>query len=63
MDEHRLLTVREVARALGVSEVTVRRRIETGELPARQLGGPGTSIRVDAGELQAWLDADPPDAA
>ena len=59
MDERRLLSVKEVARVLGVSQVTVRRRISTGEIPAVRLGGPGKALRVHPDELAAWIDADP----
>lgn len=38
MNEERLLTVREVARACNRSEETVRRWIWSGKLPARKLG-------------------------
>ena len=38
---------------------TVRRRIRDGELPAVQLGGPGSAVRVPRAGLQAWLYADP----
>lgn len=51
----KLLTVAQVARRLNVSEVTVRRRVRAGELPAVQLGGPKTAIRVAEDELAAWL--------
>lgn len=50
-----LLTVREVAERLDVSEKQVYRLIRRGELPAVQLGGPGTAIRIDPDELRAWL--------
>jgi excisionase family DNA binding protein len=63
MDEHRLLTVREVASALGVSEVTVRRRIDAGELGALQLGGKGTALRVPASELAQFVFGEPDEAA
>lgn len=49
-----LLTLEQVAERLNVSTRTVRRLIDRG-LPAVQLGGPGTSVRVDAAELAAWL--------
>jgi hypothetical protein len=29
--------------------------IYEGRLPALQLGGPGTSVRIDTGELEGWL--------
>jgi excisionase family DNA binding protein len=47
-----LLNVREAAARLRVSEKTVRRLIGARILPALRIGG---SIRVDPGELQAWL--------
>lgn len=53
------LTVAEVATELACSEPTVRRRIRDGELPAVQLGGPGSAVRVPRAGLQAWLYADP----
>jgi excisionase family DNA binding protein len=40
----RLLTVREVADRLQLSEKSVRRRIASGELPAVQLGDPARSF-------------------
>jgi excisionase family DNA binding protein len=51
-----LLSVKEVAARLRLHPMTVRRKIESGELPAFQLGGPGTSVRISAGELDAWLE-------
>lgn len=63
MDAGPLLTVREVAAELRVSEDTIRRRIDAGELPAVQLGGRGKSIRIPARELQEWLLADEDDPA
>jgi len=54
-----LLTVPEVARRLRVSRQSVYRRIASGELPAVQLGGPGTPLRVDERELEAWVYGTP----
>ena len=52
-----LLTVFEVAERLNLSESTVRRRIEVGEIPALRLGaGPQSPVRVDPAALEAWLD-------
>jgi excisionase family DNA binding protein len=51
----RLLTVKETATRLGLHPQTVRTKILRGEIPAVQLGGPGTSIRVDPAELELWL--------
>ena len=50
-----LLTVQEAAERLRVSEDTVRRRIREGALPALQLGGRRSPVRIVAGELDAWL--------
>jgi excisionase family DNA binding protein len=50
-----LIPVKEVAARLRLHPMTVRRMIDDGRLPAVQLGGPGTAIRVDAGELNNWL--------
>lgn len=58
-----LLTVNEVAARLRLHPMTVRRMIGDGRLPAVQLGGPGTSIRVDPVELEHWLYEDPAAAA
>lgn len=53
-----MLSVRDVARVLSVSEKTVRRLVhrDQGALPALRVGG---SIRVDPVELEAWLFSDP----
>jgi len=40
------LTVAEVAALLRCSEPTIRRRIRDGALPAVQLGGPHSSVRI-----------------
>jgi excisionase family DNA binding protein len=61
--EARLLSVRETAALLGVSEKTVRRLIAAGVLPALQLGGKGSSVRIPADELSEWLESDPQGAA
>jgi excisionase family DNA binding protein len=53
--EAEYLSVRDVARLLNVSTATVRRHIEAGELPATQLGGPGSAIRIPRAGLDAWL--------
>jgi excisionase family DNA binding protein len=54
-----LLTVRQVAAELRLSEKTVRRLIASGELPAFRLGRKGASVRVDRDELEAWLGREP----
>lgn len=53
--EREYLTIAEVALRLGISVPTVRRKIAAGELPAVQLGGPGTAIRIPHARLEAWL--------
>jgi excisionase family DNA binding protein len=53
-----LLTVREVATRLKLSEKSVRRRIASGELPAVRLGGRGTQLRVDERELDQYVYGD-----
>jgi excisionase family DNA binding protein len=53
-----LLTVREVADRLKLSEKSVRRRIARGELPAVRLGGRGTQLRVDERELDQYVYGD-----
>jgi excisionase family DNA binding protein len=50
-----LLRVPDVARALSVSRASVYRWIATGRLPGVRLGGPGSPLRVPAGELEEWL--------
>jgi excisionase family DNA binding protein len=49
------LTVKETARRLDLHEITVRRKIARGEIPALQLGGPGCAVRVLEDELASWL--------
>ena len=51
-----LLTLRQVAARLGVSEKTARHIAERG-LPAVQVA-PGTAVRIDPDELERWLYAD-----
>jgi excisionase family DNA binding protein len=63
IDKTCLLTIREVASVLGVSEVTVRRKVANGELPAVRLGGKHSAVRVDPEDLEAWLYADTEGAA
>jgi len=51
----RLLRPTDVARRLDVHRNTVYRLIESGQLPALQLGGRGYTVRVDENELEQWL--------
>jgi excisionase family DNA binding protein len=44
-------SVAEAAAWLGVSTITVRRRIDDGTLPRIQLGGKGCSVRIPAEAL------------
>jgi excisionase family DNA binding protein len=53
------LSIREAAEMLKVSPITIRRRIEAGELSAVQLGGRGSSIRIPRAALEAWLNRHP----
>lgn len=48
-----LMTVREVAALLRVTDRTVRRMIHRGELTARRLGA--RAIRVERGQLESAL--------
>jgi excisionase family DNA binding protein len=57
--ESTLLSLREVAGKLAVSEKTVRRFIDSGQLPALRVG---RQLRVDPEELQRWLYSIPPRA-
>jgi excisionase family DNA binding protein len=58
VQQSRLLTVRETAEKLAVSEATVRRLISAGILPAYRLGKKGSSLRIDPAEVGAWLYGD-----
>jgi excisionase family DNA binding protein len=52
------LSIRDAASMLGVAPITIRRKIETGELLAVQLGGCGSSIRIPREALEGWLYAE-----
>ena len=52
--EHRLLTVREVAETMRVSNMTVYRLIRAGELPAIRVG---KHFRIRTQELNAYLES------
>jgi excisionase family DNA binding protein len=51
----KLLRISEAAERLNVSRASVYRWIEDGRLPAVQLGGRGSPLRVPAAELEEWL--------
>ena len=52
--EHRLLTVREVADTMRVSNMTVYRLIRAGELSAIRVG---KHFRIREGELSEYLES------
>ncbi len=51
-----LLTVKQVAERLGLSQETVRRYLRTGRLKGLALGGRSAGYRIAAGELRRFLD-------
>jgi excisionase family DNA binding protein len=52
----RWLTVKETARRLGLHEITVRRKVAAGVIPALQLGGRGCAVRVMEDDHSSWLE-------
>jgi excisionase family DNA binding protein len=64
VEHRRLLSVRETAERLGLSQESVRRRIRRGELPALRLGeGPKVPLRIDEAELEHYVYGLPEEAA
>jgi excisionase family DNA binding protein len=53
------LSIGDVARMLDVAPITIRRRIESGEIPAVQLGAAGAPVRIPRAALEAWLWSEP----
>lgn len=51
----RLLTIREVAESLQVSEKTIRRLVSRGELAGFKVGDRG-QVRVKSEDLEAYLE-------
>jgi excisionase family DNA binding protein len=51
----RYLTIPEVAETLRVSTATIHRLVSNRQLPAVQLAGRGSTLRVSERELHAWL--------
>lgn len=49
----RLLTVKDIAKSLSFSEMTVWRLIHEGGLPAIQIG---KSLRVKEEDLESWVE-------
>ncbi len=56
------LSVRQAARRLGVDDITVRRRIHDGTLPAYHVGEK-TTIRIDERDLERLVRPVVPKAA
>jgi excisionase family DNA binding protein len=61
-DDERFLSVQEVAVRLRVSPATIYRLVSSRQIPAIQLAGANSTIRISAAELAAWL-VDDRDAA
>ena len=55
LDHRGLLTIREVAGVLRVSQSTVRNAIRDGDLPAFRFGARGGSIRVSPAHLDDYI--------
>lgn len=49
-----LLSVADVAAAVGLSEYTIRAKVRAGDIPACKLAG---RIRIRPDDLAAWVDA------
>jgi excisionase family DNA binding protein len=63
-EHERLMSIPEVATRLNLSIGHVRRLIRQGEIPALRLSSrPGSSLRIDSEELEAWLRSQPEDVA
>ncbi len=50
-DSDSLVDIKEIARILGCSTKTVRRKVDKGIVPAIQPDGPGTLLRFDASDV------------
>lgn len=51
------LTMRDVAKRLGVSERTVRTFIKSGDLPHSRIGPSGKTVRIALADLQEYMEA------
>ena len=58
-DAAELLTVAASALVRRCSAPPTRRRIAEGQIPAVQLGAPGSAVRVPRAALTAWLWSEP----
>jgi excisionase family DNA binding protein len=56
-DKRQLLTIPEAAELLRVSTWTIRRYIANGQIPALQLGGRRSPVRIPADELREWMES------
>lgn len=57
MSKKRAFTIVEAAEAYGVSTATIRRAINTGELPAKRLGSVSNGKRLIAlRDLEEWFE-------
>jgi excisionase family DNA binding protein len=53
----RFLTVREAAAICNVSAPHMYRLVGEGSVPAIRVGNGSGPLRIEAGELEAWLDS------
>jgi excisionase family DNA binding protein len=59
LERPRWVTVKEASKRLGLTELTVRRKIQRGELRALQLGGPGCAVRILEDDLHRFIFGSP----
>lgn len=52
--DRRLITIREAAERTAIPEGSFRKRLPTLGLPVYKFGA---SVRIDAGELEGWIQA------
>jgi excisionase family DNA binding protein len=52
--ERRLLTIREAAERTAIPEGSFRKRLSGLGIPIYKFGA---SVRIDAGELEAWIES------
>lgn len=51
----KILSVKQVAEKLNTAEITIRRYISRGDLPAHRMGIEGSRILIYEDELDEWL--------